>query len=97
MVLAVNILYAGDVDIQNKDWGKGLWPQEGSLEDFEVDGVRINRYQISNIGSLRLEIGTFVHESCHLLFDYPDLYDTDIVSDSQGVGKYCVMGARTDP
>ncbi|MDP4180589.1 MAG: M6 family metalloprotease domain-containing protein [Bacillota bacterium] len=90
MVMAVNFLYAGNPDV---DWGKGLWPQSGEISKFDADGVYVSRYQMSQIGT-KPQIGPFVHENCHMVCGYPDLYDYQY--DSKGVGKYCVMG-YTDP
>ena len=35
-------------------------------------------------------IGVCAHELGHLLFGFPDLYDTDYTS--EGVGNWCLMG-----
>ncbi|MFA5238842.1 MAG: M6 family metalloprotease domain-containing protein [Phycisphaerae bacterium] len=81
----VSCLYAGDC---NSGWSKGLWPHQGSLS-FSADGVSINKYLITYMGS-SIKIGMFCHETGHLLCGWPDLYDTDF--DSYGVGKFCLMG-----
>lgn len=93
MLIAVNVLYAGE---RNVYWGVGLWPRQGEIDKFYIGDSYINKYQISNIGASPA-IGTLVHENCHLLFNYPDLYDYE--DDSYGVGKYCVMGDtdKTNP
>jgi M6 family metalloprotease-like protein len=90
MAVAVNVLYAGE---RNVYWGVGLWPRQGEIDKFYVGDIYISKYQISNIGTSPT-IGTLVHENCHLLFDYPDLYDYQ--DDSAGVGQYCIMGRSTD-
>ncbi len=43
---------------------------------FCADGVCTSKYQITNMGS-SMAIGTFIHESGHLLLGWPDLYDYD--------------------
>jgi M6 family metalloprotease-like protein len=90
MAVAVNVLYAGE---RNVYWGVGLWPRQGEIDKFYVGDIYISKYQISNIGTSPT-IGTLVHENCHLLFDYPDLYDYQ--DDSTGVGQYCIMGRSSD-
>lgn len=85
---AVNLVYAGDPD---SGFAAGLWPHQWSLDPvFVADGVMATAYQISNIGTTGLTLGTFCHESGHLLMDWPDLYDTD--QSSYGVGDYDLMG-----
>ncbi|HOV27036.1 MAG TPA: M6 family metalloprotease domain-containing protein [Pseudobacteroides sp.] len=86
MVIAVNVLYAGE---PGTEWGKGLWPHQGEIEKFYCGDIYISRYQISNIDASPT-IGTLVHENCHLVCGYPDLYDYG--HDSNGVGRYCIMG-----
>lgn len=89
-VRAINVFYAGEVD---SAWGEGLWPHQGWMNSYTVDGVDCGRYQMSNIGS-SLTIGTTIHENGHMLFDWADLYDYD--GDSKGVGSYCTMGYLDD-
>lgn len=86
-VYALNVFYAGDNDNQYRE---GLWPHQWYL-DAPIDigiGV-IQDYQITNMGD-ELSLGTFCHESGHLICAFPDLYDTDL--DSAGVGVFCLMG-----
>jgi M6 family metalloprotease-like protein len=87
-ILGLNFFYAGEAD---SAWSKGLWPHMGGLSPrFCADGVCTSRYQITNMGT-NMAIGTFVHESGHLLLGWPDLYDYD--SSSEGsVASFCVMG-----
>lgn len=84
----ITCLYAGSTQA---GWAKGLWPHSGSFteSEFNADGVSAYKYQISGIGA-GLSLGVFCHETGHLLFNWPDLYDTDY--DSMGVGSYCLMG-----
>lgn len=81
---AVNCLYAGGVWNQ---WAEGLWPHSGGVT-YSADGVRTDRYQITNMGA-QLAIGTFCHENGHMLMGWPDFYDYDY--DSTGLGYFCLM------
>ncbi len=87
-ILGLNFFYAGEAD---SAWSKGLWPHMGGLSPkFCADGVCTSRYQITNMGT-NMAIGTFVHESGHLLFGWPDLYDYDGSSEGS-VASFCLMG-----
>lgn len=87
-ILGLNFFYAGEPD---SPWSKGLWPHMSTLyPQFCANGVCTGNYQITNI-STQLSIGTFVHESGHLLMGWPDLYDYDGSSDGS-VGAFCLMG-----
>lgn len=87
-ILGLNFFYTGEAD---SAWSKGLWPHMGGLSPkFCADGVCTSRYQITNMGS-NMAIGTFVHESGHLLFGWPDLYDYDGSSEGS-VAAFCLMG-----
>ena len=87
-ILGLNFFYAGEAD---SAWSKGLWPHMGGMSPkFCADGVCTSRYQITNMGS-NMAIGTFVHESGHLLFGWPDLYDYDGSSEGS-VAAFCLMG-----
>ncbi|MET3134333.1 M6 family metalloprotease-like protein [Oxalobacteraceae bacterium GrIS 1.11] len=84
----LNFFYAGESD---SAWSKGLWPHMGGLgNQFCSNGVCTSRYQISNMGT-QMSIGTFAHESGHLLFGWPDLYDYDGSSEGSVAG-FCLMG-----
>lgn len=73
-IRGLNIFYAGNSD---SAWSKGLWPHMARLSPrFCADGVCTDRYQITDMGN-SLAIGTFVHESGHLITNWPDLYDYD--------------------
>jgi len=90
---AVNCFYAGDTW---NAWAEGLWPHCGGLT-WVRDGVRTQRYQITNLGS-SLRLGTFCHENGHMVMGWPDLYDYG--GDSSGVGQFCLMcsaGPGTNP
>jgi M6 family metalloprotease-like protein len=87
-ILGLNFFYAGEAD---SAWSKGLWPHMGGLSPrFCADGVCTSRYQITNMGT-NMAIGTFIHESGHLLLGWPDLYDYDGSSEGS-VASFCVMG-----
>ncbi len=87
-ILGLNFFYAGESD---SAWSKGLWPHMGGLSpQFCADGVCTSRYQITNMGTT-MAIGTFSHETGHLLFGWPDLYDYDGSSEGS-VASFCLMG-----
>jgi len=84
-VRAVNLLYAGS---PSQGWAQGLWPHSGSVNFTISTGLKISRYQMTNIGT-SLSLGTFVHENGHMLCGWADLYAYD--NHSSGAGGYCVM------
>ena len=90
---AVSFLYAGNVVY--KDW---LWPHNFSL-NWSSNGYKTGLYQISALGSNagELVIGTFCHESGHMLCRFPDLYDYGKRDGdfglSAGLGNYCLMSS----
>lgn len=87
-ILGMNFLYAGETD---SAWNTGLWPHMGTFpQPFCSGAICTYKYQISNMGN-SLSIGTFVHESGHLLFSWPDLYDYDGSSDGS-VAAFDIMG-----
>lgn len=91
-VRGVNILYAGTADA---GWSNGLWPHQGYLTDtFYSDGVAINRYELSNIGT-DLSLDTVCHENGHLLFGFNDFYD--YTGKSGGCGAYDIMSYINNP
>lgn len=87
-ILGLNFLYAGEPD---SAWSTGLWPHMGGLQQsFCSNGVCAAKYQITNMGQ-QLAIGTFAHETGHLLFGWPDLYDYD-GSSNGSMGAFDIMG-----
>jgi M6 family metalloprotease-like protein len=88
-VRGVNVLFAG---APGKVWAQGIWAHRGNISTLNFDGVKVSGYMLSNIGSTGMTIGTFIHESGHLLFGWPDLYDYD--SDSRGAGSFCLMSGQ---
>jgi len=95
--IALNFLYEGS---PSYGWGTGLWAHKWFFPPraFEANGIYANIYQISPIRN-ELSIGTFIHESGHVLCHYPDLYP--YVSGTQNlVRDYDVMsssGGKTPP
>ncbi len=87
-VRGVNVLFAG---ASGKVWAQGLWAHRGNIPALNFDGVKVSGYMLAYIGTA-LTIGTFIHESGHLIFGWPDLYDYD--SDSRGAGSYCLMSGQ---
>ncbi len=96
IVDAVNILYAG-VNLYEGE----LWPCNWYV-DVEHNGVRTNQYTIAAAGRTPddLAIGTFCHETGHILCRFPDLYDygkrDGENNPSSGLGAYCLMGTGCD-
>jgi M6 family metalloprotease-like protein len=99
-IVSTNVLFAGP---NSGVWAQGLWPHQWQLQpayaiNVTVDGQSraISTYQVTNVETEALTIGTFAHESGHLLLDYPDLYDYD--GDSGGIGTHGLMasGSATD-
>lgn len=87
-IKGLNFLYAGEA---NSPWAKGLWPHMGTLwPQVCANSICTNTYQITDMGS-QLAIGTFAHETGHLLMDWPDLYDYDGSSEGS-VADFCLMG-----
>lgn len=95
-VIACNVFYAGD---NGNTWMYGLWPHSWDLEVVGAqdlsNGMKLWRYQVSNIGA-SLELGTFCHENGHMLCGYPDLYDYDYDSVG-GAGDFCLMAFGNSP
>lgn len=87
-VRAINIMYAGS---SGKVWGQGIWPHRGSIATMTYDGVKVSGYMMTSVGTTPT-IGTFCHESGHLIMGWPDLYDYD--SDSRGTGTFCLMSGQ---
>ncbi|MBC8876233.1 MAG: M6 family metalloprotease domain-containing protein [Planctomycetes bacterium] len=102
---AVNFMYAGrtvyGINGDNSN-PSDLWPHNSSITlefDTPAGRVKTHFYQLSSMGRRRvdLSIGTFCHESGHLLCRFPDMYDYgkregDFFK-SLGIGPYCLMGS----
>ncbi|WP_406202009.1 M6 family metalloprotease domain-containing protein [Streptomyces europaeiscabiei] len=104
VVDSVCIIYAGRTEFL-----EDLWPHNSRFPS-EIDGVRTDFYTATSIGDTAadLSIGTFCHESGHLLCRFPDLYDYGTIEregddfTSAGMGTYCAMaggqpGRRVPP
>jgi immune inhibitor A len=64
-----------------------IWSHKGLLNaEYDTDGVGIYSYLTVPENA---RIGVCCHELGHLLFGFPDLYDTDLSSD--GIGTWCLM------
>lgn len=66
-----------------------IWSHKWVLSGgaFDADGAKIYAYLTV---PEEAKIGVCCHELGHLLFGFPDLYDTDY--SSEGVGNWCLMG-----
>jgi M6 family metalloprotease-like protein len=93
IVDAMSFLYAGQTQYIGE-----LWPHNYFIE-LEHGDIKTYFYMLSSMGSTKndLSIGTFCHESGHMLCRWPDLYDygtRDGDSEkSSGLGYYCLMSA----
>ncbi|MET7397930.1 M6 family metalloprotease domain-containing protein [Dactylosporangium sp. NPDC005572] len=66
-----------------------IWSHKWTLPSaYNADGARIFAYLTIPEDA---RIGVCAHELGHLLFGFPDLYDTD--GSSEGVGNWCLMGS----
>ena len=91
--VATNVFFAGP---DSGVFLKGLWPQKWSLASpisvgTGVKPVFISAFQISNAEDSSPVIGTFCHESGHLILGYPDIYSQ--FPTGEGVGQHCLMGS----
>ncbi len=90
---AVNFLYAGRTLYEGE-----LWPHNASI-GLGYGDYRTFFYMLTSMGrsAVDLSIGTFCHESGHLLCRFPDLYDygeqDGDFEESHGIGTYCLMGS----
>jgi M6 family metalloprotease-like protein len=93
IVDAMSFLYAGQTQYVGE-----LWPHNFFIE-LQYGGIRTNFYMLSSMGRSKedLSIGTFCHESGHMLCRWPDLYDygnrDGDFEKSAGLGYYCLMSA----
>jgi M6 family metalloprotease-like protein len=91
IVDAISLMYAG-----RSLYAGMLWPHNFYQEMF-FGNYRTYFYTIQSLGRNRvdLSIGTFAHESGHMLCRFPDLYDygerDEDFEESSGLGEYCLM------
>lgn len=93
----VNIFYAGSPEC---GWSKGLWPHMAS-QGVTTDPLKKyeNPYQMTNIGN-ELTIGTFVHETAHLVCGWPDFYSYDgleVNNNVYGLGTQWISSKTKKP
>jgi len=88
---ALSVMYAG-----RSLYAGDLWPHN-SVIGLQIGGYRTHFYTIQSLGRHRIDlsIGTFTHETGHMLCRFPDLYDygerDDDFEKSSGLGQYCLM------
>lgn len=82
------IVHAGRGAEETMDTGD-IWSHKWVLAGgaLNVDGSKIFAYLTVPEDA---KLGVCAHELGHLLFGFPDLYDTD--GDGEGVGNWCLMG-----
>ncbi len=94
IVDALSFMYAGITQYVGE-----LWPHNSVREITFPGGIRTHFYILTSMGRapVELSIGTFAHETGHLLCRFPDLYDygerDGDFEDSAGLGRYCVMSS----
>lgn len=90
---ALSVLYAGQTQYAGE-----LWPHNWSI-NLKFGTIRTDQYMISSLGrsAADLSIGTFCHETGHMLCRFPDLYDygerDGNLKASAGLGSFCLMAA----
>jgi immune inhibitor A len=68
-----------------------IWSHKATLASpYAADGTKIYGYLTIPEDA---KIGVCAHELGHLLFGFPDLYDTDY--SSEGIGNWCLMSGGT--
>jgi immune inhibitor A len=68
-----------------------IWSHKSTLSSaYQSDGKQVFGYLTIPEDS---RIGVCAHELGHLLFGFPDLYDTDY--SSEGIGQWCLMAGGT--
>ena len=89
---AISILYAG----KSLYLGDYIWPHNGII-NMLLGNIRAYFYMLTGLGDdkTELSIGTFCHESSHMLCRLPDVYDygkrDGDFQKSAGLGDYCLM------
>lgn len=81
------LVHAGPASEVTGDQANDLWSHKWTLAAAaSVGGSRVYGYLTVPEDAL---IGVCCHELGHLLFSWPDLYDTDFTS--EGIGNWCLM------
>jgi M6 family metalloprotease-like protein len=87
---SVSLFYAGSIV---NAWSQGLWPHKWSSRSDGLSGEGVSTdfdYQINALGT-DLSIGTFCHESAHMICGFPDLHAYD--DNAANIGNYSLMSA----
>jgi immune inhibitor A len=80
------IVHAGRGGEETGDPGD-IWSHKWVLpEEYDADGTKVYGYLTIPEDA---KLGVSAHELGHLLFGFPDLYDTDYTS--EGIGDWCLM------
>ena len=80
------VVHAGEGGEETGNSGD-IWSHKWVLpEEFDADGTKIYAYLTIPENA---KLGVAAHELGHLLFGFPDLYDTDYTS--EGIGNWCLM------
>jgi immune inhibitor A len=80
------VVHAGEGGEETGDSGD-IWSHKWVLpEEYDADGTKIYAYLTIPENA---KLGVAAHELGHLLFGFPDLYDTDYTS--EGIGDWCLM------
>lgn len=90
---ALSFMYAGRTEYRGN-----LWPHN-SVIGLQQANTKTHFYTIQSLGrrAVDLSIGTFTHESGHMLCRFPDVYDYGSrdgdTRNSSGMGHYCLMSS----
>ena len=80
------VVHAGEGGEETGDPGD-IWSHKWVLpQEYDADGTKIYAYLTIPENA---KLGVAAHELGHLLFGFPDLYDTDYTS--EGIGDWCLM------
>jgi immune inhibitor A len=80
------IVHAGRGGEETGD-SSDIWSHKWVLpEEYDADGTKVYGYLTIPEDA---KLGVSAHELGHLLFGFPDLYDTDYTS--EGIGDWCLM------
>lgn len=102
-IYSLSVMFAGG---SAKKWCYGLWAHKSTISGLptvvSTDGtvMKFSAYQISSLwdfGSGNVYVGTFIHESGHMVCSFPDLYDYDHKSKGAGYYSYMANGDCADP